>query len=654
VRNKVVSAADAVALIGSGDMIATSGFVGVGTPDEIYLALERRFLDTGQPRDLGLLFAAAPGDGGDKGLNRLAHDGLIRRAVGGHWSLVPKLSAMATEGRIEAWNLPLGCISQLFREIAGRRPGLLSRVGLGTFVDPRCDGGRLNPISAADQVRLMEIDGKEWLFYQAIPVEVAIIRGTTADPEGNISMEREALVLDNLAIAMAAKASKGFVIAQVERLAASGAVPAKQVVVPGVLVDCVVVAEPANHVQTYATPYSPAFSGQLRVPLDQVPPLRLDERKVIARRCAFELPMGGVVNLGIGMPEAVAAVAREETLLDHVTLTAEPGIIGGLPQGGLDFGVAVNPSAIIAQNQQFDFYDGGGLDLACLGMAQADAAGNVNVSRFGGRFAGAGGFINISQNARALVFAGTFTAGGLDVVVGADGLRVRREGRTRKFIESVEQMTFNGALAAAAGQPVLYVTERCVFRLTSAGLELVEVAPGIDIERDILAHMAFRPLVRDPKPMDARIFRPEPMGLDTLLLGRTLTERFTLDPARGMLFIDFAGYRVRRAEQVEAVREHVARLIGPIGSKVEAVIDYDGCSIDPAVAEAWFDMARDVQTRFYSKASRYTTSAFMRLKLGAALAWREMAPHVFETAAEARATAGPVGADTLAVPRDAE
>ena len=246
----------------------------------------------------------------------------------------------------------------------------------------------------------MEIGGREWLFYEAFPVNVAIIRGTTADPDGNISMEREALMLDNLAIAMAAKASKGFVIAQVERLAAAGALPAKQVAVPGVLVDCVVVAEPEHHLQTYATPFSAAFSGQLRVPLDRIPPLALDERKIIARRCAFELPMGGVVNLGIGMPEAVAAVAKEENLLEQVTLTAEPGIIGGLPQGGLDFGAAVNPSAIIAQNQQFDFYDGGGLDLACLGMAQADAAGNVNVSRFGGRFAGAGGFINITQNAR--------------------------------------------------------------------------------------------------------------------------------------------------------------------------------------------------------------------------------------------------------------
>lgn len=401
------------------------------------------------------------------------------------------------------------------------------------------------------------------------------------------------------------------------------------------LVDCVVVAPPELHPQTFATSFSAAFSGQLRVPMDRLPPLALDERKIIARRCAMELPMGGVVNLGIGMPEAVAAVAKEENLLDQVTLTAEPGIIGGLPQGGLDFGTAVNPAAIIAQNQQFDFYDGGGLDLAVLGMAQADGDGNVNVSRFGGRFAGAGGFINITQNARVLVFAGTFTAGGLRVEMGEDGLRIAQEGRSRKLVGAVEQITFNGKLAATGGQRVFYVTERCVLELTRAGLELLEVAPGIDLEQDVLALMDFRPIVRDPKPMAMKLFQPGRMGLEELLLGRPLADRFALNPARSTLFIDFAGLRVQRPEQVEDVREQVRVLIEPLGHKVEAVIDYDGCTIDPTLAEAWFDMARDVQGRFYDKASRYTTSAFMRLKLGDALQRREMAPQVFETAAEA-------------------
>lgn len=632
VRDKVVSADEAVAIIRSGDMIATSGFVGVGTPDAIFVALEKRFLAAAEPRDLGLLFAAAPGDGKDRGLNRLAHEGLIKRAVGGHWSLLPKLGRMAADNLIEAWNLPLGCISQLFREISGRRPGLMSRVGLGTFVDPRQGGGKLNSISTQVLVRVMEIDGREWLFYEAIPVDVAIIRGTTADPDGNISMEREALVLDNLSIAMAAKASKGFVIAQVERLAATDALPARQVVVPGALVDCVVLAPPEHHAQTYATAYSPAFSGQLRVPLDRIPSLTLDERKIIARRCAMELPMGGVVNLGIGVPESVAAVAREENLLEQVTLTAEPGLFGGIPQGGLDFGAALNPSAIIAQNQQFDFYDGGGLDLACLGMAEADAQGNVNVSRFGDRFAGAGGFINITQNTRALVFAGAFTAGGLRIQTGDGSLGIVQEGRSRKFVTAVEEVTFNGALAAAAGQRVLYITERCVFQLTPEGLALVEVAPGIDPERDILALMDFHPIMTDLKPMDDRLFRKAPMGLDAILLNRPLADRFTLDTGRSMLFVDLTGCRVRSEEQVEAVREQVRSMVEPLGQKVTAVINYDGCVIDPVVAEAWFDMVRDVHARFYDKASRYTTSAFMRLKLGDELRRRKMAPHVFETA----------------------
>jgi propionate CoA-transferase len=632
IRDKVVSADEAVAIIRSGDMVATSGFVGVGTPDAIFAALEKRFLADAEPRDLGLLFAAAPGDGKDRGLNRLAHPGLIGRAVGGHWSLVPKLGRMAADNLIEAWNLPLGCVSQLFRETAGRRPGLLSRVGLGTFVDPRQGGGKLNSISTRDLVRVMEIDGREWLFYDAVPVDVAIIRGTTADPDGNISMEREALILDNLAIAMAAKASKGFVIAQVERLAAADALPAKQVVVPGALVDCVVLAPPEHHVQTYATAFSPGFSGQLRVPMDRIPSLPLDERKIIARRCAMELPVGGVVNLGIGMPESVAAVAREENLLDQVTLTAEPGIFGGIPQGGLDFGAALNPSAIIAQNQQFDFYDGGGLDLACLGMAQADLQGNVNVSRFGDRFAGAGGFINITQNARALVFAGGFTAGGLRIEAGDGSLRIASEGRSRKFVTSVEEVTFNGGLAAAGGQRVLYITERCVFQLTQGGLALVEVAPGVDPERDILALMDFRPIMTDLKPMDDRLFRTAAMGLDAILLNRPLPARFTLDAERSMLFIDLTGYRVRREEQVHAVRDQVRSMVEPLGRKVTAVINYDGCDIDPVVAKTWFDMVQDVEARFYEKASRYTTSAFMRLKLGDELRRREIAPHVFETA----------------------
>ena len=636
-RNKIVSAAEAAAVIQAGDTVSVAGFVGIGTPDELLIALEARFRDTREPGGLTLVFAAAPGDGRDRGLNRLAHPGLVKRAVGGHWSLVPKLAKLAVDGEIEAYNLPLGCIAQLYRDIAARRAGLLSRVGLGTFVDPRQDGGKINDRTTEDLVELLTVGGREYLLYKAFPIQVALIRGTTADTAGNITMEREALTLDALPAAMAAKNSGGLVIVQVERIAQEGSLDARRVQVPGVLVDCVVLAQPENHRQTYATPHNGALSGQIRVPMDRVAPLPLDERKVIARRAAMELPPGGVVNLGIGMPEGVAAVAAEEKVLRYVTLTAEPGVIGGMPQGGLDFGAALNPEAVIQQNQQFDFYDGGGLDLAVLGMAQADGQGNVNVSRFGGRLAGAGGFINISQNARKVVFTGTFTAGGLVTAIEEGRLRIAHEGRLRKFIERVEQVTFSGGLAGEAGQPVLYVTERCVLRRTAEGMELTEVAPGIDIGRDIMAHMGFRPIVRDPKPMDARLFQPEPVGMEATLLGLSLAERISFDAERDTLFINWEGFQVRTTDDVELVRREVEGRCRAIGHRIAVVANYDSFTLDPAVSDAYFSTITYLQQRYYTSASRYTTSAFMRLKLGASLAERALSPHVFETLPEAQA-----------------
>ncbi len=650
-QNKIVSADEAVAVIQDGDTIAISGFVGIGVPDELILALERRFLTTGHPRELTLVFAAAPGDGKDLGINRLAHDGLFKRVIGSHYALVPRLAEMALNNKFEAYNLPLGSICHLFRDIAAHRPGNFSKIGLRTFVDPRLGGGKLNDVTTEDLVELQEINGETWLFYKSFPINVALVRGTTSDPDGNITMEREALILDGLSLATAARNSRGLIIAQVERIAANESLNPREVQIPGVMIDCVVAAEAENHRQTYGGTYNHAYSGRQRVPLDRLEPMRMSERKIIGRRCAFELPLGGVINLGIGVPESLAAVAAEEHVLRLVTLTAEPGVIGGIPQGGLSFGACLNPAAIIQQNQQFDFYDGGGLDLACLGMAQADCRGNVNVSRFGRRLAGSGGFINISQSAKKVLFAGTFTTGGLKVEVKDGKLTILSEGLSRKFLDRVEQITFSGDLAIENGQPAYFITERCVFQLTADGLELKEIAPGIDIERDILKQMDFKPLVRNPIPMDSRIFWPETMNLERVLVGLSISERISYDQARNTLFLNYEGLHLRTLEHIEQVRAEIESRCRSIGRRVTTIANYDGFELDQSISDAYFSMVAYIQHRYYKSVSRYTTNAFMRLKLVKALSERELATDVFETSREAQHA---LGSQEDAFPRHTE
>lgn len=517
----VRSVESAMELIRSGETIATSGFVGCGTPDALLDGLARRFRESGDPAGLTLLFAAGQGDGGEQGLNRLAEPGLLRRVVGGHWGLIPRVAALAVSGQIEGWNLPQGVISRLYRDMAAGLPGTVSRIGLHTFVDPRSQGGRVNERTTDDLVEVVHLGGEELLFYRATPIDVALLRGTSADEHGNITMEREALTLDNLAMACAARNNGGKVIVQVERIVSAGTLDPRLVKIPHILVDAVVVAPPELHRQTYATAFNPGYAHEVRIPLDLIPPMPMNERKIAARRAAMELPDGGVVNLGIGMPDGVSTVAAEEHVIDRITLTTEPGIVGGMPASGGDFGAALNPDALIDQNQQFDFYQGGGLDLTVLGMAELDADGNVNVSRFGPRLTGAGGFIDISQSARTVVFVGTFTAGGMQVGISDGRLTILSEGRSRKLVRHVEQVTFNGRYAASLGQRVLYVTERAVFAATPEGLRLIEVAPGIDIERDVLGQMDFAPIVQDVALMDSRIFLPQPMGLAALLRPRT-------------------------------------------------------------------------------------------------------------------------------------
>lgn len=505
---KLCSVDEAVARIGDGQTVASSGFVGAAVPEALLAAIEKRFTEHGGPRDLTVVYAAGQGDGDRRGINHFAHQGLTRRVIGGHWGLVPRVGAMALAGKIEGYNFPQGVLCQLFRDIAAGRPGCITHVGLDTFIDPINDGGCINDTCSECLVERIELGGKTWLWYKAFPIHVGLIRGAAADPLGNLVLEEEAIIGEALPIAQAAHNCGGIVIAQVKHLLDAPAHP-HRVRVPGVLVDHIVVADEAEHPQTFGHDFNPAFCTAPDEPTPEYrhDPLPMDARRIIAARALQEIPRGAICNLGIGMPEGIAAVAGERGMLDQFTLTVESGPIGGMPAGGLSFGASVHPHAIIDQPSQFDFYDGRGLDFAALGAAQIDAAGNVNVSRFGNRLAGVGGFVNITQNAKRLVFCGTFTASGLDIDVADGRVRIVCEGKVRKFIKQVEQLSFAAVRSFEKKQTVLYVTERAVFRLTPEGLALIEVAPGIDVERDVISQMDFEPIVREVGEMDAGVFQ---------------------------------------------------------------------------------------------------------------------------------------------------
>jgi propionate CoA-transferase len=511
--NKFMSPEEAAALVRDGSTVLLTGSGG-GLMDADFACggLEKKFLETGSPQNLTLVHISGIGNRNERGVSRFAHKGMVKRVVGGHWGWSPGMVRLALDNEIEAYNLPQGALSLLTREIAAKRKGLLTRVGLQTFVDPRIEGGRLNEAAKDSIVDLVVLDGEELLLYKAFSADVAIIRGTTADEDGNISMEQEAANLDVLSAAQAAYNSGGIVIAQVKRVVRRKQIRPRAVQVPGFMVTAVV-TDP-NQWQTCEGENNPGYSGEYRVPISELPGLDFDLRKWVARRGALELRKGAVVNLGFGIADGVANIAAEEGLFEEIVFCIEQGLVGGIPAKGDIFGASFNPDAVIDSPYQFDFFHGGGLDMAFLGMAQADAAGNINVSRFGKVIPGTGGFIDISQNTRKVVFCGTFTAGGLEVVCEDGRLRIVKEGSHRKFIPRVEQITFSGDYARKLGREVLYVTERAVFSLRPEGLTLIEAAPGIDIEKDILGNMDFRPLIANSiKTMDPRIFDPRLMGL---------------------------------------------------------------------------------------------------------------------------------------------
>ena len=510
---KIITAKQAAELVQPGDNILVSGSGGGhGVPEAILEAIETRFLETGAPDKLCLIHAVGIGDRKLKGAARFRHPGMLKRSITGALVDSPPLVDLARDGLIESYTLPQGVISQLTREMAAGRPGVITKTGLHTFVDPRQLGARQSPTSTEDLVELVMIGGEEWLRFKPLPLDIVLIRGTTADEAGNVTMEHEAIPGEMLSSAQAGRRQGAAVVVQVKRLAKRGTLNARQVKIPGIMVDYIVV-DP-DQKQTYATDYNPSFSGELRVPLGAMQTLPFGDRKIVSRRAAMELVPGAICNLGAGISTGISTVAAEEHILDQVTLTNEQGFIGGAPATGVDSGAALNYDAVVDQPYQFDFYDGGGLDIAFLSFAEVDPEGNVNVSRFGDKIVGIGGFVNISQNARKVVFSGTFTSGGLAIQSGDGRLQIVTEGRHSKFVSSIQQICYNAPFAASQGRKALFVTERAVFEVNEHGFEVIEVAPGIDLEQEVLARMAFKPKVSAHlKLMDARIFKAEPMDL---------------------------------------------------------------------------------------------------------------------------------------------
>lgn len=551
-------------------------------------------------------------------MNHFAHEGMTKRAIGGHYGQAPQLGAMAQANKIEAYNLPLGSISRMIRAAAGKLPGHITTVGYGTMADPKHGGGKINTVTKEDLVEEIEVLGKKYLIYKAVPINVAIIRGTTADPMGNITMERESLYVDNLIQAMAARASGGIVLVQVERVATENSLKPREVKIPGTLVDGVVVASPENHWMSYITPYNPGFTSEIKTPVS-LSTMEMDERKIIARRGLLEVVPNQVVNLGIGMAEGVALVAEEEKILNYFTLTTEPGVHGGVGASGHDFGPAKNYDAILDMNQQFDFYNGGGLDVCFLGMAQVTATGDVNVTRVGPALKGPGGFIDISQSTKRVNLVGTFTTGGLEIAVEGGKLVIKKEGSIRKFVKSIPEITFSGSNAVSRNQLVHYITERCVFTLTPEGLELIEIAPGIDLQTQILDLMEFKPVIKGtPRLMDARIFGPTRMKLLESLYSLDMSTRLNYNAETRTLYIDLHGVSVTTPDIVTDIITSIADFFEKnpkLAKKVDVFVNYDGFDCREELVKDFTEKAHGLEAKYYGTVRRISSAGFARHKL---------------------------------------
>ncbi len=502
-----LNARDAAELVRDGDTVAISGNgAGMVSAEAIFAALEQRFLETGHPRDLTLVHSLGLGDREALGTNRFAHEGMLRKVIAAHFTWSPRIQQLIRDEKIEAYCFPGGVVQQLLREIGAGRPGLFTQSGIGTFVDPRQDGGRCNQRSREELIELMHVDGQEILRYKPFKVEVAIIRATYADRRGNLSPEEEPIDMDIHTVALAAHNCGGKVLAQVRRVVESGGLLPRSVRVPGIMVDAVV--EEPRQEQFYNLAYDSSISGARRAHLGRMAASVPDklERRIIARRAALELRNGASLNFGFGIPGGIFGVIAEQGTSDELWMSVEQGVHNGRMLDDRLFGAARNPEVIVPSIEQFDYYSGGGIDITFLGMGEADRSGNVNVSHLAGNLIGPGGFMEIAQNAKKVVFCGTFDAQGSKVSWSHGRLNIVQPGKVRKFVDRVERITFSGDFARKHGQEVLYVTERAVFRLMSEGLELIEIAPGIEIERDILPFMDFRPLISAVGAMPVSVF----------------------------------------------------------------------------------------------------------------------------------------------------